>query len=76
MTDFSQSECRKRVEILPGYLREVLRLMATGACTKEIADELKLTPSTVYVYRERVYSKMQVNNLAVATRIAVGARLI
>lgn len=76
MTDFSQSECQRRVETLPDYLRATLTLMAEGRAIKEIADAQRITVSTAYVYRERVYSKLGVNNLALATRVAVGAKLV
>lgn len=76
MSDFSPAECRKRVADLPEYLRETLRLMASGLAIKEIADTQRITASTAYIYRERVYSKLGVNNLALATRIAVGAKLV
>ena len=76
MNDFSEKECKRRVEVLPDYLRDTLRLMASGLAIKEIADTQKITASTAYIYRERVYSKLGVNNLALATRIAVGAKLV
>lgn len=76
MSDFSPAECKKRVEQLSPQLREVLKRMATGLATKQIADELHLAVPTVYVYRERIYSKLQVNNLASATRVAIGAKMI
>lgn len=76
MNDFSEKECSRRVEVLPDYLRDTLRLMASGLAIKEIADTQKITASTAYIYRERVYSKLGVNNLALATRIAVGAKLV
>lgn len=76
MTDFSQSECQRRVALLSPQLREVLKRMAQGLATKQIADELQLSITTVQVYRERLYSKLGVNNLALAIRIAVGAKLV
>lgn len=76
MSEFTETECKRRVADLPDYLRDVLRLMAGGRCTKEIAAELNLSPSTVYVYRERVYSRLAVNNLATATRVAVAAEIV
>jgi len=76
MTDFGTTQCRQRVEALPDYLRATLKLMAEGRAIKEIADAQGITVSTAYVYRERVYSKLGVNNLALATRVAVGAKLV
>ena len=76
MSDFSPKECRARVADLSPQLRETLRLMASGLCPKEIAGALNITPSTAYIYRARVYSRIGVNNLALATRVAVGANLV
>ena len=66
----------RSIEELPPYLREVLRRMAQGMATKQIAADLNISVSTVNVYRERVYSKLGVNGLAQATVVAVRGRLI
>ena len=76
MNGFTEQECKQRVQALPEYLALTLKLMAEGHAIKEIADAQRITPSTAYVYRERVYSRLGVNNLALATRIAVGAKLV
>lgn len=76
MMDFNPSECKDRVQQLPEYLREVLKRLACGHPTKQIAAELDVTESTVRVYRERLYSKLGANNLATATRIAVSAGVV
>lgn len=70
------AECRRRVEQLSPQLREVLRLMAEGQCTKEIAERMGVAQSTAAVYRERVYSRLAVNNVALATRVAVAAGVV
>ena len=72
MNGFTEQECKQRVKALPEYLCATLKLMAEGRAIKEIADAQQITPSTAYVYRERVYSRLGVNNLALATRIAFG----
>lgn len=76
MSDITQTECRRLVEQLSPQLRSVLVLMASGLATKQIADEMALSQETVKTYRERVYSRLRVNNLASATRVAVYADLI
>jgi len=73
---FSPSECQKRVEELSPQLRLVLRGMALGQPTKQIADEMNLSVETVKTYRERVYSKLGVNSMALAVRVAVVAKVI
>lgn len=61
---------------MPPYLREVLRRMAQGMATKQIAADLRISESTVQVYRERVYSRLGVNGIAQATVVAVRGKLI
>ena len=43
--------------------REVARLVATGLLSKEIADQLHLSPRTVEKYRARVMQKVAVRNV-------------
>ena len=45
---------------------EVLKLLAKGHAYKEIADELKVSYSTVHTYIERIYKKLQVSSRAQA----------
>jgi DNA-binding NarL/FixJ family response regulator len=76
MNEFSSDNCAARVQALPEYLREVLRRVALGQPTKQIAAELDIKESTVLVYRERMYSRLGVNNVASATRVAVVGGLV
>lgn len=76
MTDFSKSNCQRLVEKLSARELEVLRLMALGLATKEIADKLTLAMPTVCVYRERIYSKLAVNSIAPAVRVATMAGVL
>jgi DNA-binding NarL/FixJ family response regulator len=76
MTDFSKTNCRRLVEKLSEREREVLKLMALGLATKEIADKLDLAQPTVCVYRERIYSKLAVNSIAPAVRVATLAEVM
>lgn len=76
MSDFSPKECAAAVAKLSPRQRAVLRGMASGQCTKEIAGKLKLKENTVKTYRERIFCKLRVNGLAQAVRIAVVARII
>jgi DNA-binding NarL/FixJ family response regulator len=75
MTDFSKSNCRRLAEKLSPQETAVLRLMVQGLATKQIADQLDLAAPTVSVYRERIYSKLGVNSLAPAVRLATVAGL-
>ena len=49
---------------------EILQLMARGLATKQMASELAIGEGTVRVYRERIYSKLGVNSLGQAVRVA------
>ncbi len=49
---------------------EVLRLMATGATNREIADHLFLSPHTVKEHTSGIYKKLGVRNRAEAVRAA------
>jgi two-component system invasion response regulator UvrY len=76
MSDFSPKECVRKVDELSPQLRAVLRAMALGQPTKQIADEMQLSIETVKTYRERVYSRLGVNSMACAVRVAVVAKII
>jgi two-component system nitrate/nitrite response regulator NarL len=55
---------------------EVLKLVARGYSTKEIAPQLKITCRTVETYRERIMSKLGVHNIAGLTRFAISEGLL
>lgn len=76
MNEFSEKDCKERVARLSPQLREVLKRMAGGLATKQIADEMELSFETVKTYRERVYSRLSVSNLPTATLVASRAGLI
>ena len=76
MNEFSPANCRKRADKLSERERDVLRLMAEGLASKQIADRLDIAHGTVLVYRERMYRKLEVNSLAPAVRLATLAGMI
>ena len=55
---------------------EVLTLLASGLHRREIAQALKITPSTVSGYIKQVYGKLGVNSCAQATLKAVNMGLV
>jgi DNA-binding NarL/FixJ family response regulator len=55
---------------------EVLRLMARGLMSKEIASELSLTPNTVRSYAQSVLSKLHATNRVQALATAKRLRLL
>jgi len=56
--------------------RDVLRLLAQGRRTKEIAVELGLSPKTVETYRARLMTKLGIDNLSGLVRFAIRAGLV
>jgi DNA-binding NarL/FixJ family response regulator len=55
---------------------EILKLIAMGRASKEIAYELGLSPKTVDVHRARIMERLQLNDIASLTRYAVRKGLI
>ncbi len=55
---------------------EILRLIAQGRASKEIAFELGLSPKTVDVHRARIMERLQLNDIASLTLYAVRKGLI
>ena len=55
---------------------EILRLIAQGKASKEIAFELGLSPKTVDVHRARIMERLRLNDIASLTLYAVRKGLI
>ena len=55
---------------------EILKLIAQGRASKEIAYELGLSPKTVDVHRARIMERLRLNDIASLTRYAVRKGLI
>jgi two-component system, NarL family, response regulator NreC len=51
--------------------REILQLLAEGKTSKQIADELFLSPKTVENHRKRVMQKLDIHNVAELTKFAI-----
>lgn len=71
----TEAECLRVTARLGPREREVLSLMTSGLMTKEIAERLDISISTVKVHRERIYSKLGVRGLAQAVHIATIAKV-
>lgn len=56
--------------------REVLRHIAEGKSTRQIAKTLKLSPKTVESHRNRLMQKLDVHGTAALTRYAIRRHLI
>ncbi len=57
--------------LLTNRQREVLKLLAEGKSTKEIALILKLSPKTIDACRHRVMEKLNVQNIAELVKYAI-----
>ena len=55
---------------------EILKFIAQGRASKEIAYELGLSPKTVDVHRARIMERLQLNDIASLTRYAVRKGLV
>ena len=55
---------------------EILKLIAQGRASKEIAYELGLSPKTVDVHRARIMERLHLNDIASLTLYAVRKGLI
>ena len=56
--------------------RQILKLVAEGHTSKEIAGIVGVKPSSVYTYRSRIMSKLESRNVAELVRLAIRHRLV
>jgi DNA-binding CsgD family transcriptional regulator len=56
--------------------REVLRLLAEGRRTAEIADLLGIGPKTVKTYRSRLMNKLDIDSLSGLVKFAIRAGIV
>jgi len=55
---------------------EVLRLLARGLSSTQIAQQLVITPLTVNSHVRSIYNKLGVNTRSAATRYAIEQKLV
>ena len=55
---------------------DVLRLVADGKTTKDIARQLKLSPKTVDIHRTQLMQRLDIHDIAGLTRFAVRVGLV
>ena len=65
-----------RIEALTSREREVLKLLASGANSKQIATLLGIATSTVVSYRSRIRWKTGTHNIAELVRVAMIGGLV
>lgn len=73
ITTIRQQQAAALVETLSPRQREILKLMAQGYRTKQIAYMLDLSEKTVQMHRMLLFKKLSTSNAADAVRIAVEA---
>lgn len=56
--------------------REVLRLIAEGSTTKDIAARLKISPKTAQVHRDNLKQKLSLRSTAALVRYAIQRKII
>ena len=61
----------KLLSLLSDKEREVLSLVAEGVSTKEMADQLQLSPKTIETYRNNLINKLNARNSSDLIRIAI-----
>ncbi|NQE63758.1 response regulator FixJ [Caulobacter sp. RHG1] len=69
-----QTATLKRIETLSERERQVLDGVVAGHANKVIARELGISPRTVEIYRAKLMTKMQADNLAALVRMTLSAR--
>jgi len=66
--DGKRTALRERVEDCSSADRRILSLIAAGQSTKEIARELKVTPSVLAARLRRLYKRLNISNRSQAAR--------
>ncbi len=61
----------KGLEILTLREKEVLQLLAEGCASKEIADKLAISHTTVDTHRKKIMDKLQIHNWADLIKFAI-----
>jgi DNA-binding NarL/FixJ family response regulator len=76
--DYASQTAGKRgsLESLTPRQREVLKLIAEGYSTKEIAQLLKVSVKTVETHRAEIMSRLEIGNLAGLVRYAIRIGLV
>jgi two-component system, NarL family, invasion response regulator UvrY len=75
-SDLTQASDRPRHEDLSNREFQILRMIAAGRSTKEIAHELSLSVKTVSTYRARILLKLDLSTNAEIIRYALQHRLV
>ncbi len=72
----ARGEDRERYDGLTDREREILRLIAQGMTTPEIAKQLVLSPHTVQSHRDHIMAKLDLHSKAALVRYAISRGLV
>ena len=67
---------RSGIDLLTRREREVMRLVAQGLATKEIAARLEISARTVEAHRANLMRKLEVRSVALLTQLAIREGLV
>lgn len=76
LLSFSAKNVEKLNDSLTATEREILKEIALGKTTKEIAFERNLSVHTIITHRKNIFRKLDVNNVHEATKYAIRAGII
>jgi DNA-binding CsgD family transcriptional regulator len=62
---------QNRADRLTARELEVLKLVGSGLASREIADQLSLSPRTVDAHLRSIYAKLGIRTRSAATRYAI-----
>ena len=71
-----QQELKRRYDTLRANEQAILREVARGLTSREIAEQLSLSAKTIEVYRQRIMKTLGAANLAELIRMAVALELV
>ena len=71
-----KTTAEKQEKVLTGTEQEILKLIALGKTTKEIASERISSMHTIITHRKNIFRKLAVNNVHEATKYALRAGII
>jgi DNA-binding NarL/FixJ family response regulator len=70
------SERTTEKDVLTRREREVLKLIAEGSTTKDIASRLKISPKTAQVHRDNLKQKLNLRSTAAIVRYAIQRKMV
>ncbi len=76
LTELLRAPAQRPTDVLTEREREVLRLVATGLSTKEIAAQLEISTRTVETHRANLMRKLGVRSVALLTQVAIREGLV